>query len=388
MSDTPQRLCATVLSKASSYLDGHLSAKGRRIVQQHLHDCATCMQEIQALAKLSRATHNLPQHRVPSDMASRVRQRMATHREEAVAQLDSGRWRSRAVLLSAAVLLVSVSWATGFWMGQQPDSEPMVSSTQQSETQPTPAALTPRSVDAGAFRLASRNLLQDLAVAPNLPERAREPLIAAQLAYFDLPGKAQPILRSSAPDSTEYRLAIFVTELDAAISREGPVDWLGWHDRAQQRGLLEPLPKATAQLANARPDQRAVTIAERFPSQLSADERRNLADLLVLKHERLIGRVTTSLELIDRWQAEPMQTSPFTLATGTESTRALIEVGRHGDARRMLRVMQTQVRMGSHSVTATSSSAARGEESTQNRAQQLLNAMLRELRAPESNGGN
>jgi hypothetical protein len=54
----------------------------------------------------------------------------------------------------------------------------------------------------------------------------------------------------------------------------------------------------------------------------------------------------------------------------------------------MLRVMQTQVRMGSHSVTVTSSSTARGKEPPQNRAQQMLNAMLRELRAPESNGGN
>ncbi|MFT4513818.1 MAG: hypothetical protein ACI89X_001687 [Planctomycetota bacterium] len=337
------------------------------------------MQELQGIARLSRATHNLPQHRAPSDMASRVRQRLATHRSDAIANLNAPRWRSRAVIAAAAAVLIATAWTGGFWMGQQ---------TQPTETAALPkvASLPEASTDADSFRIASHNVLQDLAVAPNLPQHAQQPLIAAQLAYFDLPQRARPILRASPPSSIEHRLATFVTELDAAITNKAVIDWQQWHQLAEQRGLLKRAPSKPPQLANAQPSERATTIVDRFPAELNIAERQSLADLLVLKHDRLTGEVTTSLDLIKRWQNEQAKTSTFNLATGTESTRTLFEAGRPDDAKRMFRMMRTQVRMGSRAARVEHGGVT--DIALRNSAEEMLNEMMRELGIPPRPGGH
>ncbi len=380
MSRKRPQLCAAVRGKSSSFLDGRLSADGRRVVQQHLNNCSQCLAELQAIAKLSRATHNLPQHRMPPDMASRIRKGLASQRSEAIAELAAKRpprtlSRSRTTMYAAAAVLIATAWATGYWMGQSNHAE-------RTDATPQAAQLPRPLIDADSFRLASHNVLQDLAVAPSLPEHAQQPLIAAQLAFFDLPQRARPILRAASPSSIEHRLAVFVTDLDEALAMHASIDWMQWHRRAEQRGLLERHPRAPAQLASRQPNERANTIVDRFPAQLNPAERESLAELLLLKHDLLAGEVTTSLGLIEQWQNKPGETSAFALASGTASTRGLLEGGRPEDAKRMLRAMRTHMSM--HSLKATTSkpgqgNTSKGQERLHKQAAEMMERMIRDL---------
>lgn len=110
----PTNPCERVRARASGFLDGRLTAPARAAVQRHLHGCPRCLEELQAMARLSRATHNLPPFRIADGMASRLRRQLAlapTHRPSE--QL------SRRVLWLAAATLAAGVFSLGYVCGRR-----------------------------------------------------------------------------------------------------------------------------------------------------------------------------------------------------------------------------------------------------------------------------
>jgi hypothetical protein len=387
----PQRMCAAVRGKSSSFLDGRLSADARRIVQQHLQVCAECKHVLQSLARISRATHNLPQHRAPSDLASRVRARMASHREVTIAQLRRHRADSYWLLAVAAVVLISTAWTAGFWMGHQTRSAEVAQVPAAAHPPASPAVLPienrlePRDPSRNSFAATTRDVLQDLAIVANLPQHARQPLIAAQLAYFELPQRAQPILVRSAPESLEHKLARFVVELSTAIDGNDTMDWSLWHHRARQQGLLAParvtkLPDSTSAVPQLAAMDRVRSVVQQQATRLSAEEQQGLTEFLLLKREHLSGELGASLDLIDRWQAQPEQaSSTFAFASASTSTRTLAEAGRTNDAQRMLQMLRSSMRLPSEAVPTASGAWQDCDGNAANPAAQMLERLMREM---------
>lgn len=108
--------CARVRARASAFLDGRLTAAQRAAVQQHLHTCCTCKGELQQVARLARAMHNLPPFRLADGMASRLRRQLAVapvatrpSPPRALARRVTG----FAVLAAAAVALFALGYRCG-----------------------------------------------------------------------------------------------------------------------------------------------------------------------------------------------------------------------------------------------------------------------------------
>ncbi|MEZ6037667.1 MAG: hypothetical protein R3F29_09310 [Planctomycetota bacterium] len=137
--------------EASAFLDGRMSARQRGAAQRHLRECAACMRELQQLARLSRAMHNLPPHRVADGMAQRLRKQhdgtRATPAERAATQ-----WaRPRAVAVSRRMALAAVLTAAlplVFWLGYRSGraaapAAPTTSAPGPGDAQPMIAERTP-----------------------------------------------------------------------------------------------------------------------------------------------------------------------------------------------------------------------------------------------------
>ncbi len=110
----PTNPCERVRARASGFLDGRLTAPARAVVQRHLHGCQRCLEELQAMARLSRTTHNLPPFRIADGMASRLRRQLAmapTH--------TPGEPVSRRVLLLAAATLAAGLFSLGYVYGHR-----------------------------------------------------------------------------------------------------------------------------------------------------------------------------------------------------------------------------------------------------------------------------
>ncbi|MCB9878903.1 MAG: zf-HC2 domain-containing protein [Planctomycetes bacterium] len=112
--------CDAVRRSASSFLDGRMSARERGAAQRHLRACTACMGELQQLARLSRAMHNLPPHRVADGMAQRLRRQhdgsLATPADRSVTQWAAPRG-SRIARRIAAAALAAAALPLVFWLG-------------------------------------------------------------------------------------------------------------------------------------------------------------------------------------------------------------------------------------------------------------------------------
>lgn len=113
----PGTACARVRARASAFLDGRLTAAQRAAVQQHLHACRTCMGELQQVARLARAMHNLPPFRLADGMASRLRRQLATAPAASASPPPRRTLAQRAVwgaaLVAAAVALFAFGYRCG-----------------------------------------------------------------------------------------------------------------------------------------------------------------------------------------------------------------------------------------------------------------------------------
>ena len=279
--------CEETVRRASLYLDGRLSADSRQSIQEHLRSCDACVREYRRFGRLSRATHNLPQRRVVADLAQCVRERVADRREGVLASLGHGRVRFVAAGAAALVLITAGAWWIGFRMGRDVAGDaatPGVAEVASKEDSPkTDAAPSNESdqVQTASFETAGRGLLRDLAMIESVDPRARRPLLAAQVSYFDLADDAEKVLRAEpSPDMRE--LAQFVSGLAAELSGDNDIDWGAWRERAQSRGLFrEPsgAPKRLRQRSERSPRRMQLVVEEAPNSPVSVG-----FQLLVVPH--------------------------------------------------------------------------------------------------------
>lgn len=316
MSERRGDLCSRVVQLASAMLDGRLDAARRGALQRHLQACPACLAAVQQLARIGRATHNLPPRRAPHGMASRVRELVVERRRARFASLDeqplrrpSARW---ATLLAAAAVLL-LAWAIGFRMGgagvlpagERPAGEltDRLSASREPVRRNLPHA-SPPPVDA-TFASTCRHVLGDLAWAPELPLHARRPLMAAQFELFDLRERADHVLAHSPVGTAEHQLAQLIWGLSRALQAvESP----------------------------AR-DESVAAVVERRGASLTAAERSDLGEFLELKRRLVVDDGVIDAEFAQVWRRrtrgriEAGQTTSFSFATGFASASSLAESG-------------------------------------------------------------
>ena len=78
MKPQPTDRCRQLLEQVSRYLDGDLSAAQRRTVGQHLRRCPCCQHIADGLKHTVDACHKAGGARLPADVRSRARARIAT----------------------------------------------------------------------------------------------------------------------------------------------------------------------------------------------------------------------------------------------------------------------------------------------------------------------
>lgn len=302
--------CAHVRALASALLDGRLDAARRAAVQRHLHGCATCLATARQLARLSRATHNLPPHRAPPGLGARVHTAIAARRAERAANLadDTARRERTALRGLAAVAFAALGLAIGYRLGS---------------AQPNPAQLAPRADT--AFAPTCRRVLADLAWTPRLPASARGPLLRAQLDLFDLRERAAHVLLLAPARSAERELAQLVVDLAESLDAGRDADvggsGAGKPDRA-------PSPNATLAGSTAAPAAVVDRVVARHAQQLSPAERRDLTEFLTLKQHLVLSDGTVDADCVQVWAHHgDGGATGFHLATGFASAQALAEAG-------------------------------------------------------------
>lgn len=326
--------CRRVVARASAMLDGRVDAKERAALQGHLRDCPSCTRSVQQMARLARATHNLPQHRVTTGLAERVRASLEVRRSDLLAGLDeappSPRIRGRALRAAAAVVALALAWSFGFF----------ARGTESASAEPPEGLVQrPRSEPDATFAATSRRVLSDLAWMPELPSRARRPILIAQFDLFDLRSRAARVLAESQPSSAEHELARLVVDLAATLEDE--------QDEQQPDRAREP---ATHRLANAERSGAAAVrrVVDRHAAELTVAERDDLGHFLEFKRELVLRGNAIDREFVQTFTTRASSgATSFAVATGFAGARDLADTGQ-GEAaaelertlHEMLRVMQ------------------------------------------------
>ncbi|MCR9247394.1 MAG: zf-HC2 domain-containing protein [bacterium] len=332
--DTPPR-CPRVRSRINDFVDGRLTAKERGLVQGHLKSCVTCMQEARDLARLSRATHNLPPHRAGTDLADRVRRGLAERRSRALADLGTQdaapRWawhRAPGVRPALAAATIAAVWIAGFFAGRGVERLGVTANEPESRL-PAAGGLSPRRAHAAAlppttiepeFVNAGHEILTDLEWATHLPQHVRRPMLASQFELFDLRHRAELALARTTTTDPRRSLAQLVHDFGNTLRDPRAIDWHAWSSAA--RSLRLALPAPAARSANDRGAAAAVVEAPRpgrlaesnvaaitdvmlrVGVELSPPERRDLAELLHFKQLLVHGE-----------ERHPMATHPGVMAT-------------------------------------------------------------------------
>lgn len=327
--------CRRVVARASAMLDGRVDAKERAALQRHLRDCATCTRSVQQMARLSRATHNLPQHRAAAGLAERVRGSLEARRGDLLASLDSNppRSRTRTVRAVAAIVVVALAWSFGFFVRGIVDAP---------EEFPPPDGLVqrPRSEPDATFAATSRRVLSDLAWMPELPQRARRPLLIAQFDLFDLNRRAARVLAESPPSSAEHELARLVVDLAATLEDES--------DLQQPEMTRAP---ATHRLAGN--DQRdppldpslVRRVVDRHATDLTVAERDDLGHFLEFKRELVERSGATDRTFVQTFTSRVSSGSTsFAVATGFAGARDLADTGQAAAAAELERTLHEMLR--------------------------------------------
>ena len=382
--------CEETVRRASLYLDGRLSADSRQSIQEHLRSCDACVREYRRFGRLSRATHNLPQRRVVADLAQCVRERVADRREGVLASLGRGRVRFVAAGAAALVLITAGAWWIGFRMGRDVAGDaatPGVAEVASKEDSPkTDAAPSDESdqVETASFETAGRGLLRDLAMIESVDPRARRPLLAAQVSYFDLADDAEKVLRAEpSPDMRE--LAQFVSALAAELSGNNDIDWGAWRERAQSRGLFREPSGAPKRLRrrSERSPRRMQLVVEEVGHDLLDTERSALAELLHLKQCWIRGHVDAPRRYAKRVAGATTTSGRlFDLPTNFVVARTLAEAGLDEDARSVFtrmsaRFERTTTQGGSR--TSVSVRTSRTTTTSGPGAKEMLRSMMKEF---------
>jgi len=156
---------AHVTDHLTDYLDDELGAADRAAIDAHLHDCATCTEELNSLRRIVAHAATVAEHdTAPArDLWSGIRARIEgratrlderavhvglAHRSGEAAKAARRISFSFAQLAAAAVVLIAVS-ATGAWIlrGRAPASSAPAGAVIQAEVEPTAAAADVRFVN-------------------------------------------------------------------------------------------------------------------------------------------------------------------------------------------------------------------------------------------------
>ena len=78
MNPQPTDRCRALLEQVSRYLDGDLTPAERRAVAQHLRTCPCCQHMADSLKHTVEACHKAGARRLPADVRSRAKARIAT----------------------------------------------------------------------------------------------------------------------------------------------------------------------------------------------------------------------------------------------------------------------------------------------------------------------
>lgn len=237
--------CRSVQRDASAFLDGRLSARARGQVQHHLRQCAACLSELQQMARLSRAMHNLPPHRVADGMARRLQRRhdgtRAPVAERAAVQWSSPRGRTFTRRI-AAVVLAAAGLPLVFWFGYRsgltataggPTTPATLTMPTVAEATPLPAVVrTPGKPTLQPRRHPSGQMPQIDEPAQHLarPSAPRSdnplPTVNAKLAVEPLDGMVRPLQVIVPGWRAQQLMDSMLRDLQAFTGGELPLDWL------------------------------------------------------------------------------------------------------------------------------------------------------------------
>jgi anti-sigma factor RsiW len=78
MSHDARDRCRELLEQLSAYVDGDLSAQDQRTLRRHLRDCPCCQAMADSLQQTVDACRKAKSARLPADVRSRARARIAT----------------------------------------------------------------------------------------------------------------------------------------------------------------------------------------------------------------------------------------------------------------------------------------------------------------------
>ncbi len=251
-----ERSCRAVQRRGSAYLDDRLDAETRRCVARHLRGCVECADRFRAMRRLSQQVRGLPLGEPTRGLSDRVVTAFEAWRGRRVAQL--GR-RRRVVGWAAAAVAVAVSgagWSIGYLMGIETergrrtefalgvDSLVAAASSEHEPGVGLPAATVfelcrQTGVDPGRFARAARGLLGDVAVIESIAARARRPLLAVQLSYFDLQAQAEQLEQVFEAVPCEavqvqqlHGIARLIGDLAGALATADTADLAAWRQGA------------------------------------------------------------------------------------------------------------------------------------------------------------
>ena len=190
----PATACERVRRDASTFLDGRLAAARRATMQQHLQACGECVRELQQLARLSRAMHNLPSFRLADGMASRLRRGLAAAPVARSLPAPSRRWPRVASWAVAAAAAVAVFWL-GRVCGRAEGAAAAALASQPSLSLPAPGRERPE--------VLGRVVQEPVRRAEPGPSLVVEPAPVpnARFADFDHRQRAQPRFAGQGPEA-------------------------------------------------------------------------------------------------------------------------------------------------------------------------------------------
>lgn len=191
----PATACERVRRDASTFLDGRLAAARRATMQQHLQACGGCVRELQQLARLSRAMHNLPSFRLADGMSSRLRRALAAAPLAETAPVVV----PVAVRCASKVAACAAAAAACFWFGYvNGRAEAVVGVTPAGQ----PGVVVPAPLDTmtQAPRSEGRGSAPRVEPSP-MPAVEPAPFPNARFADFDHRQRAQPRFAGQDPEA-------------------------------------------------------------------------------------------------------------------------------------------------------------------------------------------
>ncbi|HOI55286.1 MAG TPA: zf-HC2 domain-containing protein [Phycisphaerae bacterium] len=116
-----QPMCRRVRENLSAYLDGELKGTARRLIEEHLAECAECRAQLDELKETWRLLDELEEPIVHNDFRREV---LALARAEAQAEQIAREGGRRSVLAGLAASAAAAVFVFGLYASSRPLSDP------------------------------------------------------------------------------------------------------------------------------------------------------------------------------------------------------------------------------------------------------------------------